>query len=516
MKTKFESKKVLLIAITLVILATLSKIMLLGSGNGHPTVREITLVCFLIIMLSSSNKAYWYIGFPIIIINACYTPLGLNFGEPSYQYLSSVIATDALESKEFFTQIPIKNYLFAILIIIGFVYYRRITIKYNIQFYKNKTLLVCLAILALINQSPFKLFDNFYHSIANVKNEVEHLSEFNKKSEWGNSELKQDSQQYDDYVLIIGESVRRDYMNAYGYPTKNTPFASQTNGIIVEGLASGGTNTISSLRMMLTQSDKNNWEPNYGLNFVDLAKSAGYKVYWISNQGFIGEFDTPITFIAKRSDVKKFNKMGAFNSQDTSDFSLVDIFKQELDKKTSPKQKRLFVIHLYGSHPDACARIEDFKNNYIPKNKNLNNVSCYIASIEKTDKILNSIYDLLTEQQKKTDRSFSMLYFSDHGVSHSSTDDEIKLNLSNVSTKVLNIPLMVFNSDSHTKEYIKAYKSGKLFTTGLANWLNIKNNKIDSNYNLFSEKEDELILKDHFSELRNGEEYDMPIDIQNK
>ncbi|MEX6220394.1 sulfatase-like hydrolase/transferase [Providencia hangzhouensis] len=120
-------------------------------------------------------------------------------------------------------------------------------------------MLILLVVFALINQSPFKLFNDFYHSIVNVKNEVKRLSEFNKQSEWGISELRQDSQQYDDYILIIGESVRRDYMNVYGYPIKNTPFANQTNGIIVEGLTSGGTNTISSLRIMLTQSDKNGW-----------------------------------------------------------------------------------------------------------------------------------------------------------------------------------------------------------------------------------------------------------------
>lgn len=80
MKQSIELKKYILIILALVILATLSKVMLLGTGNAHPTVREITLVCFLIIILSSSNKAYWYIGFPIIIVNALYTPIGLNFG----------------------------------------------------------------------------------------------------------------------------------------------------------------------------------------------------------------------------------------------------------------------------------------------------------------------------------------------------------------------------------------------------------------------------------------------------
>ncbi|MBQ0314446.1 hypothetical protein KAH49_05640, partial [Providencia rettgeri] len=144
--------------------------------------------------------------------------------------------------------------------------------------------------------------------------------------------------------------------------------------------------------------------------------------------------------------------------------------------------------------------------------------SCYVASIEKTDKILGLIYNSLKEQQKQTHRSFSMLYFADHGLSHSLIDDQIKLNLSHVSAKVLNIPLMMFNSDSNTKEIIKSYKSGKLFTAGLANWLNIKNKKIDPNYSLFSSYNDDNldIFKNKFNELRDGEEDDLPIDIREK
>lgn len=514
---KPELKKTLLVLFSLIILASIAKLMLLGSGNAHPTVREITLVCFLIIILSSSNKSYWYIGFPIVLVNAIYTPIGLNFGEPTYQYISSVIATDAMESKEFFTQIPIKNYLFSIVIVAGFIFYRKITVKNGIYFYKNKTLLVCLAILALINQSPFKLFDNMYQSTLNVKKEVDSLSEFTKNSEWGKSALIKDRTQYDDYVLVIGESVRRDYMSAYGYPIDNTPFINKTNGIIVEGLTSGGTNTVSSLRVMLTQSSTESWEPNYGQNFVDLAKSAGYKVYWISNQGFLGEFDTPITFIAKRSDVKKFNKMGAFNSNDSSDFSLVNMFKDELEEKVNKNQKRLFVIHLYGSHPDACARIEDYENKYVTKDKKYTNISCYVSSIEKTDNILESIYNILKIQEKENNRSFSMLYFADHGVSHTMIDDEIKLNLSNSSTQVLRTPLMVFNSDSSKKKYIKTKKSGKLFIQGIANWLNIKNSKIQPNYSLFTEQKDNdgYNFEQQFERLRNGDT-DLPIDVSEK
>ncbi len=515
MNSKFKPKKIILIIFALIILAAFSKIMLLGTGNAHPTVREITLVCFLVIILSSSNKAYWYIGFPIVFINALYTPIGLNFGEPNYQYIASIIATDVMESKEFFTQTPIKNYIFAILIIIGFIFFKKIIDSNNIKFHKNKTLLICLAIVALINQSPFKLFDNIYYSTLGVKNEIINLSKFNKGSEWGKSSTNENTQQYDDYVLVIGESVRRDYMHIYGYPIENTPFMSQVNGTIIEGLTAGGTNTISSLRLMLTHPDKSKWEPNYGLNFIDLAKSAGYKVYWISNQGFIGEFDTPITFIAKRSDVIKFNKIGGYNSKDTSDFSLINTFKTELDEHVDKKQKRLFVIHLYGSHPDACARIEDYKNNYTTKNNKFDNISCYVASIEKTDKILSSIYKLLKSQEKENKRRFSILYFSDHGLSHNLIDGEIKMNLSNVSTKILNIPLIKISSDDIDRKYIKSRKSGLMFVDGLANWLNINNTKLNLDYNLFSPKDDDIDnYEDKFHNLRQFD--DDTINIKNQ
>lgn len=201
--------------------------------------------------------------------------------------------------------------------------------------------MIVLVIIALINQSPFEYFYNVYESATKVKEEIITLRDFTKSSEWGKSTLD-NNQHYDDYVLIIGESVRRDYMGIYGYPINNTPFLNRVNSTIIDGLNSADNNTIGSLRLMLTLSDKETVKPNYGLNIVGLAKSAGFKTYWISNQGYIGQHDTPITFIAKHADVKRFNKLGAFNSNDESDFSLIPLFKKELTSPTQKKAKKAF------------------------------------------------------------------------------------------------------------------------------------------------------------------------------
>ena len=38
---------------------------------------------------------------------------------------------------------------------------------------------------------------------------------------------------YENHVIIIGESMRKDYMSAYGYPLETTPFLANTPGAIL-------------------------------------------------------------------------------------------------------------------------------------------------------------------------------------------------------------------------------------------------------------------------------------------
>lgn len=109
MINKFDIKKIFFSIFALIILIIFSKMMLKGSGISHPSIRDITLTCLFFIILSSSKKAYWVVGSIIITVYALYTPIGLTFGSPTYQYLASIVATDALETFEFFTQIPLKT-----------------------------------------------------------------------------------------------------------------------------------------------------------------------------------------------------------------------------------------------------------------------------------------------------------------------------------------------------------------------------------------------------------------------
>lgn len=479
-------KKIFFSLLSLIAILCTAKLMLKGVGSNS-SYNSIFLLCILIIIFNSSKKAFWFFVFPVTIVYSLYSPIGLIFGPPNYQYIASIFATDLLESKEFFSQIPLFNFIYPFIIIFGLLSFRFLTTRYHIDFYKNKTILCIFVFVSLLNQSPFLFFKEIISSAQKVKNELVNLNYIKAESTWGESVLT-DKSTYDTYVLVIGESARKDYHSAYGYPIINTPFISSTNGLLVDGLTSGGTNTISSLRLMLTNPNKKSWEPDYTKSFIDLANSAGIETYWISNQGYIGEFDTPVTAIAKNSNHKIFLKYKDYNSENTSDFQLLDSFKKVIEE--NPKQRKLIILHLYGSHPKACDRITDYKLITPVKDEKYSYINCYISSIHKTDDFLKDIYSTLEREYRNQHTSFSMIYFADHGLAHREIDGIINFNNNRHSKLHFEVPLFMTSSDTTEHKACKSFKSGLNFTNGIAGWLGIKNEHLQSDYSLFDCQDD--------------------------
>ncbi|URL02497.1 phosphoethanolamine transferase [Avibacterium sp. 20-126] len=487
-KGTFHLSSLLASAVCFALLYVISLLALQGSGYfPQPNWQQIALFMSFIIIFSSSQKYFYFIALPILFIYACYAPIGVNFGAPSYQYIASVFATDLQEGKEFFAQIPPLHYSYPFVILSGALLYRKLSQKFHLVFYKNKGLLALIFINAFWGQIPFQPLQESYLAGEKVIEELRLLNRFNVPSEWGESQLDSRSH-YDDYILVIGESARKDYHHAYGYPIANTPFLSTAKGTLINGLTAGGTNTIASLKLMFTKPNKKTWEGNYRLNFIDLIKSAGLKTYWLSNQGYLGQYDTPISAIANKSDEKLFLKSGDSLSSDVSDFKLIAKFDQLLQKPS--ENKRFIVIHLYGSHPLACERVADYKKIFDDTkiDKKYQEVNCYISSIKKTDEILSKIYQLLVENQQKNHRTFSMIYFADHGLAHQISDNYIAIHNSNGKSKRhYDIPLFKISSDDQQRHEKNVAKSGLNFTEGLANWIGIRNANIDANMDLFDE-----------------------------
>lgn len=506
MRHKLTRKQMLWTFIALFLAGISAYLMLKASGFfPEPAVHEVLFAVILIIALGSSKLSYYGLLLPIVLGYACYAPIGLSFGAPSYQYIASLFATDLLESREFLSQLPVVNYFIATAIILAVVFFRKITQKHHINFLDNRTFVIGSLIIALFTLSPFKFFHEFIAESIKVKEELATLN--NSKSilsEWGVSALDE-SAGYDDYVLVIGESARKDYHHAYGYPIPNTPFMSGAKGTLIDGFTAGGTNTIASLKLLLTKPDTKMWEANYRLGLIDLVKSAGIRTYWISNQGYLGKFDTPISAIANRSDERIFLKSGDSFSQNISDFALLPKFKDVLVRPA--QSKRFIVLHLYGSHPITCDRLSDYPKIFDDSRiaKKYHNVNCYVSSIKKTDELLEKVYNELRVNQEKNGRRFSMIYLSDHGLIHSE-DNQGGIHILNTafSKYHFDVPLFKISGDDTERHVYSVFKSGLNFTDGIAKWIGISNPKLNAKADLFSNKSDETDygLKQRIEEIQ--------------
>lgn len=299
---------------------------------------------------------------------------------------------------------------------------------------------------------------------------------FNKDSKW---EIISVSPKYKNYILIIGESMRKDYMSLYGYPIVTTPFLDKINGTIFNNYYSAAPNTQPSLQRTLYRQE--NYETVYTDNIISLLKLVGIKTYWLSNQGKMGEFDTMASRLGINADYNFFTKHLGYDSAKKFDFELLPKFKEILEKEKNTN--KLIVLHLMGSHPIFCERLPYKVKNYFINQQ----MSCYLESIKYTDKFIESVNDLLV----KNGESFSVIYFSDHGLAHKNDS----LYVSNLYKQDYEVPFIMFSSDSIKRIEINEKQSAFNFMYGFTQWLGIKEKHL-SGVDFFNPKEQKIKVFD--------------------
>lgn len=121
-------------------------------------------------------------------------------------------------------------------------------------------------------------------------------------------------------------------------------------------------------------------------------------------RGQIGEYDTAIASIAKRADEVYFLKEGNFEAdKNTKDEALLDMTAQVLAQGHS--QPQLIVLHLMGSHPQACDRTQGKYETFVQSKE----TSCYLYTMTQTDDLLRKLYDQLRNSGSSFSRWFTFL-----------------------------------------------------------------------------------------------------------
>lgn len=422
--------------------------LIIGLGFWEFLFKFNDALIFLIIVLFSTSflvlvkcaKWRWakHIGFALSALMCAYIATGTGFlqGRMSIGIIASVYQTNHNEAMEFLSVVQYKYIAYAVVLLgLAAYYFYKMPQPYSFKFPRYLA-----ALLIVLN-----VFNLFFVQTARAvikykKEEAILYAGQEQKPDW---KVSQVSYPYDNQIVIIGESVQRNYLSLYGYAEKTTPFLDSMPVTVIDHYISASANTATSLSRTLAYMDQDR-HIHSSMNVVTLANQAGYNTVWISNQGFVGKNDTNISQIAIHAKHQFFLKSGNYMSEDIDDDHMLNILSNQLNKYKG--QKNVIFIHMMGSHPDACERLFNSPRLYPKKTEEMD---CYLSSINKLDRFIEKAY----QQLKKTNRSFNMTYFSDHGMTVSNSgiyvDNDHKTNYQ--------VPFFVLSSDAKSGQHL--YKS---------------------------------------------------------
>ena len=282
------------------------------------------------------------------------------------------------------------------------------------------------------------------------------------------------------FVLVIGESARRENFSLYGYAKNTNPLLSKQPNLYHFDATSSATYTTAGVKSILEHTETSDlYEilPNYLYrNDVD--------VIWKSTNW--GEPPIHIKDYKNKDALQKDCKGEGCNYDEV----LLDGLKEQIE--TSPKNKILIVLHTSTSHGPTYSKkyppsFETFKP--VCNSVELGNcsqaelVNAYDNTIVYTDYILNKLIDDLA--QLKTYKS-AMIFVSDHGESLGEKNLYMHgLPLSIAPKEQYEIPFIVWVSDSSTQLKPNTVLSQHHVFHSVMHFLNVQSPVYEEKMNIF-------------------------------
>lgn len=412
-------------------------------------------------------------------------PAGIASGPINEGVILSIILTTKQESFEYIKSVPVEYFLISAYLFLYSIYYFYLSSKEII----TKRAIISFIIFTLM-VSPFELFNKQFILYWKTWQDVLITKEYKniKINPLGDWVINENKHIKNTIVVVIGESVRKDYMSSFGYQMNTTPWLNRQNGVFFRNYISTAAFTILSLPRTLALSNDNGFDIKN--NVVNLANKSGYDTYWISNQGSIGINDSLVTLIASTAKYKYFTQRLSFDSSNVDDIELLP----KLDSALMNKKDKVIFIHMMGSHENACMRLFSFKNIY--GNFYNKQTSCYLASLSKLDSYLKTIREKLDETQEK----YSMVYFSDHCVSVDEKTDAI-VHTSKIKES-FDVPLIIMSDHDKEKIINNDYISARNFMTLFSQLIGVKAKNISEHID--SSMNDNVLVFDGNNEVRHS------------
>ena len=226
-------------------------------------------------------------------------------------------------------------------------------------------------------------------------------------------------------VVVIGESLRRQYMHLYGYPLSNTPhldsLAQAKDLITFSNVTSPSTATMESLQRVLSLQQVDSSDPWYKYPaLTNILSRSGYLTYWTSNQDNVGVGMQSINVIAHFSDSIKYIQTRAIDADNVLSTSRISYDSEVLEflheRDTLRNKSAAQFVHLIGCHmdynkryPKEYARFNAKDIESIGGHGDKQNIADYVNSVYYNDDV---VYKII---QKYSNSPSLVVYFSDHG-----------------------------------------------------------------------------------------------------
>lgn len=202
---------------------------------------------------------------------------------------------------------------------------------------------------------PFGYLSHFGHAVKQHWRMEEMIA--NKKPLPGPVTYEKRSERPLYVVLSLGESLRADHLGIYGYERETTPFARQLPLLKFQTCYSAGSGTTEAVTRMLTRATVKDTSPALTEHsFITLFRKAGFRTVWLTNQGAMAKGDTPISAIAKESEILETHPSIYTIGARIQDADLLPMLDKILEL---PQQDTLIILHSFGSHINPEDRYAD-------------------------------------------------------------------------------------------------------------------------------------------------------------
>ncbi len=417
----------------------------------------------------------------------------------------AILQTDKQEAMEFInTYFTLKEYVILIILLVGFFSLGYcITARLFQELQNNSFNLVVGALCCVLVLSYFMFLQKtyFFRSCVRAKEFTKELDRFTEYKDKRIAVFEKNGivsvNSSGNYALVIGETHARTHMNAAGYSRPTTPWLSKTlvenKAIFFNNGYSCAAQTEPALRYALTQKNQyNSLKYEEALTIVEMAKRAGFKVVWVTNQpnntiaGLIcSEADESIFLNESKNDTYMRQKNGIDDNRVLKYFAKAQV----------KNVKTLYVIHLLGSHAEYSCRYPESFNKWNEKESSIN---AYDNSILFNDYIMQNLTNKLFNDLKVD----ALMYFADHGEELEKyfchgTDFYLNNIKKNAAVKdIVRIPVYFVFSDNYKQKHLDVINTlqinkNKYFTNDMVfdtlfGLMRVESNYLDKRFDLTS------------------------------